>query len=580
MTYSTDLRVPYLGLPVKTGQKRTTLEIFADNEKILELEIADLQGDFCDYYCWLRLPECIGKTLTLKGKLSDAFFALVQQTEHYDYEPITRPLLHFTAERGWLNDPNGMVYQDGVYHLYFQYNPADSEWGNMSWGHAESTDLLHFRQADTVLLPDENGPAFSGSGLVNERGLLGLPKDALVFYYTAAGGLNPWSRNVSSGTASAVKNAAAEGATSQTVEDAAAEAAISQTVENAVESTFTQRIAVSTDGGQTLNKLPKEAVGVIAPESRDPQVFWHEASGAYVMALWIEGEEMAVLRSDDLQNWEMTDRFTLPGAFECPNLFCLPVPEEDDATSSDRDLPVKPSEAYGMQWILLAADGSYYFGDFDGYRFVSDGVRRKVYLNELPYAAQIYNGISDRKVLVPWLRTRNEGRLYTGSMGLPRELGLLRKNGELLLEMLPVREYEKAKKKLASFAMIHEKTFLTAPEGKFPFEAKSDRISFEITEEAVTELVLMPGKEGKLRIDFFGQTLTVEEDRLCLSGAEEQTVLPEVFAELHLLIDRQIIEVYGNEGTLTAYYETGSDTLTGKIAISGFSGTLDVYQWK
>ncbi len=363
MTYSTDLRVPYLGLPVKTGQKKTTLEIFADNEKILELEIADLQGDFCDYYCWLRLPECIGKTLTLNGELSDAFFALVQQTEHYDYEPLTRPLLHFTAERGWLNDPNGMVYQDGVYHLYFQYNPADSEWGNMSWGHAESTDLLHFRQTDTVLLPDENGPAFSGSGLVNERGLLGLPKDALVFFYTAAGALNPWSRNVSSDTAS--------------------------TVENAVESMFTQRIAVSTDGGRTLNKLPKEALGVIRPESRDPQVFWHEASGAYVMVLWIEGEEMAVLRSDDLQNWEMTDRFTLPGAFECPNLFCLPVPGEDDATSSDRDLSAKPSETSGMQWILLAADGSYYFGDFDGYRFVSDGVRRKAYRYELPYGAQI-----------------------------------------------------------------------------------------------------------------------------------------------------------------------------------------------
>ncbi|MCD7765055.1 MAG: glycoside hydrolase family 32 protein [Lachnospiraceae bacterium] len=580
MTYSTDLRVPYLGLPVKTGQKKTTLEIFADNEKILELEIADLQGDFCDYYCWLPLPECIGKTLTLKGELSNAFFALVQQTEHYDYEPLTRPLLHFTAERGWLNDPNGMVYQDGVYHLYFQYNPADSEWGNMSWGHAESTDLLHFRQADTVLLPDENGPAFSGSGLVNERGLLGLPKDALVFFYTAAGGLNPWSRNVSSDTALTAKNAAAEAAISQTVEDAAAETAMLQTAENVSKSEFTQRIAISTDGGWTLNKLPKEALDVIRPESRDPQVFWHEASGAYVMALWIEGEEMAVLRSDDLQNWEMTDRFTLPGAFECPNLFCLPVPEEDDGISSDGNLPAKPSETSGMQWILLAADGSYYFGDFDGYRFVSDGVRRKAYLNELPYAAQIYNGISDRKVLIPWLRTRNEGKLYTGTMGLPRELGLLRKNGELFLKMLPVREYEKEKKKLASFAMIHDKTFLTAPEGKFPFEAKSDRISFEITEEAVTELVLAPEKEGKLRIDFFGQTLTVEEDRLCLDGVGEPTLLPEAFAELHILIDRQVIEVYGNDGTLTAYYETGSDILTGKIAVSGFSGTLDVYQWK
>ncbi|MCD7745317.1 MAG: glycoside hydrolase family 32 protein [Lachnospiraceae bacterium] len=543
MTYSTDLRVPYLGLPVKTGQKKTTLEIFADNEKIQELEIADLQEEFCDYYCWLQLPECIGKTLTLKGELSPAFFALVQQAEHYDYEPLTRPLLHFTAERGWLNDPNGLVYHDGVYHLYFQYNPADSEWGNMSWGHAESTDLLHFRQRDTVLLPDEKGAAFSGSGLVNERGLLGLPKDALIFYYTAA-----------------------------------------------AKSAFTQRIAVSTDGGRTLNKLPREAVGVIRPDSRDPQVFWHEASGAYVMALWVEGEEMAILRSGDLQNWELTDRFTLPGAFECPNLFCLPVPvpNGNDTAFIDRNSAAKlPETAEGQetadpagtiekmdktepskntdeeQWILIAADGSYYFGDFDGYRFLSDGVRRKAYLTELPYAAQIYNGIPDRRVLIPWLRTRNEGKLYTGAMGLPRELGLTQKNGELKLQLLPVREYEEAKKKVASFA------------------TGNDRISFEIKEEAVTELVLQPETEGKFKVDFFGQTLTVEENRM-LFGRETPSYkcLPEPFTRLHILIDRQIIEVYGNDSTMTAYYETGSDTLTGRITITGFTGKLEVFQWK
>ncbi|MCD7883915.1 MAG: glycoside hydrolase family 32 protein [Lachnospiraceae bacterium] len=628
MTRKMDLKAPYLALPVKTGQNQSFLEIFADDEKKYELLVSDCPEKTCDYDCWLYLPDCVGKTIELKGDLSEAYFAQIRQAVAAEQAPLTRPLLHFTADRGWINDPNGLVFHDGVYHLFFQYNPADIEWGNMSWGHAVSTDLLHFRQTDTVLWPDETGTMFSGSGLVNQQGLLDLPEDALVFFYTAAGGTNPWSRKSASCLVEAgVDEGCANGEMLHTENQAEANQETDLAAENDTGKFFTQRIAVSEDGGRTLRKLPQEALGVLEPDSRDPQVFWHAASNAYVMVLWIQGEEIGILRSQDLQNWEMSDRFTLPGAFECPNLFCLPATDAmESSVYQDRDLTelnanqdADPSDLSAIrdpdadssdsvekssQWVLTVADGSYYLGDFDGYRFTSDGVRRKSYLTELPYAAQVYNDISDRTVLVAWLRTRNEGHLYTGAMSLPRELGLTMRKGKQVLQLCPVREYETSKRKR-----------------NLPFKKELGGLILEIRDEAVTELVLTPSGENPLTVEFFGNILTIGKETMMFqaNGAVhvtndsgmpdvlesesasndagtpdmheiapdntnkldtlESTALPESFTEVHLLIDRQILEVYGNDCTQTAYYETGSDQLTGTIRVTGCEETPEVYQW-
>lgn len=486
----------YLGFPVKAEQKKELIEIFEENEKQYELQIpvgeADDDGT-CDYYAYLKVSDFTGKTLTLKGKLGNRFFENIVQTDQPEWPPIAKPLIHFAADRGWLNDPNGLVYHDGVYHLYFQYNQFDTQWDNMSWGHAVSTDLLNFRQMDTVLYPDEHGSMYSGCGLVNERGLLGLPEDALVFFYTAAGGINPWSKG----------------------------------------KMFTQRIAVSTDGGRTLKKLPQEAVGVIEEDSRDPQVFWHEQSKSYIMMLWLKDGEIGILRSSDLQNWELASRVILPGAFECPNLFCL----QNDGQE---------------QWVLLIANGSYYLGQFDGYSFETDGVKNMAYLSSIPYAAQVYNGVKDRVVLVPWLHMKNEGKLYTGMMGLPRELALTGQGSEARLQMLPVREYEISKRELNSF------------------ETHGEEISFEIREEAVTELCLQMQDISETMVEFFGEKLVIRKDEVIFR--EEKTALPESLTEVRILIDRQIVEIIGNQGTLNMYYETGSDELTGTITVKGCHG--------
>lgn len=147
------------------------------------------------------------------------------------------PKVHFAAKYGWINDPNGLIYHDGIYEIYFQYNPYGTRWGNMTWGHVRTRDFLEYEELAPVLHPDENGTMFSGCGIINERRLLGLPVDALILFYTAAGGTNPESEG----------------------------------------KVFTIRMAYSLDGGNTYVKSGEPVLESLAAENRDPKVFWQKS---------------------------------------------------------------------------------------------------------------------------------------------------------------------------------------------------------------------------------------------------------------------------------------------------------------
>ena len=191
--------------------------------------------------------------------------------DHMPRNIQSRPSIHFTPNTGWMNDPNGLIYQNGVYQMFFQHNPFDTKWENMCWGHATSKDLLHWEQTDTALFPDCDGTMFSGSGIVNERGLLGLPEDAQIYFYTCAGNIGKWSKD----------------------------------------KVFTQKIAYSTDGGKTVYKKDGFIVENFADGNRDPKVYWHEETGAYYMALYLDKNDFKILRSMDLENWETSDKCEL-----------------------------------------------------------------------------------------------------------------------------------------------------------------------------------------------------------------------------------------------------------------------------
>ena len=310
-----------------------------------------------------------------------------------------RPLIHFVPSYGWLNDPNGLVYHDGVYELYYQSNPKALYWGGMSWGHARSRDLMHWESLGTVMVPDETGTMYSGSGILTRPGDAGEEEACLCFPYTAAGN----------------DHSAEEGNPGAYVPN------------------FTIRLAKSFDGGDTLVKTGQEILKQYAPDNRDPKIFYHEESGAYIIVLWLEGNTFGIYRSKDLTFFELASTVDLEGGFECPDLFRLPV-----ASVDGQPLPDRP-------WVFWAGDGSYYIGEFDGYTFKETETRKRSCMTMLPYAAQTFSGDPKGRVLsVSWLRTKTIEGAYTGAMSLPWELSLQKTPiGFILRRTLP-EEIEKA----------------------------------------------------------------------------------------------------------------------------------------
>lgn len=505
-----------LWIPVHTGGENQRLEIFVqegDKErKLYEFQIptgssVSPEGKYtADYYAKIPVSEWKGKKLILRGGFPTGFYEAVTQETITRQETAQtgrkcslsgleehRPRLHFTPQRGWINDPNGLVYHDGLYHMYFQYNPFDIRWENMSWGHAVSSDLLHWIQQDAVLFPDEQGTIFSGCGIVNDRKLLGLPEDALIFFYTAAGGNNLWSQGKE----------------------------------------FTQRVAYSLDGGQTLIKGCRGMVDTISWENRDPKVFWHEESQAYIMVLWLENNDFGILRSRDLNEWTLSSRITLEGGWECPDLV----------------------QVGDSQWVFLTADGYYYWGRFDGSSFQTDGLRHKAYLNAVPYAAQTYSNTKNRVIFLPWLRLPDRGRLYTGAMGLPRELGIQQRDGEQKLSLRPVREYYDVRKEIL------------LPEGLSAYSRQGKAIELELNLEGVTCQISLLLNETVVTIDRVQGRLQV---------GSEIFEIPVGISDYSFLLDDVILEVTADFGTIVGMFELAVPGVD--IRVKAPAGTFRLYE--
>jgi len=262
------------------------------------------------------------------------------------YRETYRPQFHFTARENWLNDPNGLLFYAGEYHLFFQHNPEGREWGNMTWGHAVSSDLLSWRQLDHAIHPDELGTIFSGSGVVDAANTSGFAtgnESPLVLIYTSAG------------------------------------------------EPFTQSIAYSNDKGRSWTKYAGNPVlGHIAGANRDPKVLWHAPSGKWVMALYLDANDYALFGSPDLKSWTKLCDVVVPGTSECPDFFELPV--DGDPTNT--------------RWVFWGANGRYRLGTFDGTAFVPETEPLPTDLGANFYAAQTWSDIppeDGRRVQIAWM---------------------------------------------------------------------------------------------------------------------------------------------------------------------------------
>ena len=292
------------------------------------------------------------------------------------YQEPERQQFHFSSRKGWLNDPNGLCFYQGTYHLFYQHNPAAVHWGPMHWGHATGTDLIHWQEQPIALYPDESGVMFSGCAVVDEQNLTGLGVDPasppLLFFYTCAG------------------------------------------------KPFTQNLAYSLDGGRTVVKYARNPVvpNLHGGEERDPSVAFDPASGTWRMALYLGDErgDFALLESADLLNWRETALFRIPnGGRECPELF--QIADETDGK---------------LRWAILEANGNYLVGDIADGRFQAEHAGVFMHRSGLKggEAGQTFKNLPDgRRLYIAWQQDYIRGDAFSQSMTLPVELKLV--GGEL-----------------------------------------------------------------------------------------------------------------------------------------------------
>lgn len=495
----------YLLLPIAAGEPLEEICIYADGRKIYDFKVPVWAGAGTyqfQFYAPVPLKEYAGSLIEMEGDVGDAFREAVCFSDSVPQKADSHPAIHFSANTGWLNDPNGFYYDKGVYHLYFQHNPFDTAWENMCWGHAVSRDLLHWEQQETVLYPDEGGTMFSGSAIINEKGLLDLPPEYPVFFYTSAGNQSHWSK----------------------------------------EEKFVQKLAYSPDDGKTLVKTGITAVPHIAGDNRDPKIYWHEESKGYYMVLYLEENDFAILRSGNLSDWTLTQRITLDNAWECPDLFQVPV------------------EGGGDRWVFWCADGYYYLGDFDGYKFTQTSGKMQAYATKLPYAAQTCWG-EKRVISIPWLRTANENSTYTGTMGLPRELSLAEQNEVLRLRLKPVRELAEHREKLNAVCgeggVLHYH-----PDGEQAVElvlALQDESDFtvaingvNIRYEAKSRMMCVTGCKVHKDEEVWWQA---EKNISGKEGVTKEITLDKAPEKVSVLADHEIMEITVDDGLVCAFFE-------------------------
>ena len=380
------------------------------------------------------------------------------------YKEELRPRIHFAVKNGWNNDPNGLVKMNGVYHMFYQYNPCSAEWGNMHWGHAVSPDLIHWEETDYALYPDRFGTMYSGSAIVDEKGVCPLgdgksPK--MLLYYTAAAN-NLMSRGQN----------------------------------------YTQRLAYSEDGVNFTKYDDAPMVDFIEGGNRDPKVIWVDELNAYVLILYLDGNRFVMFRSTDLLNWERFQDLTIPSDRECPDLF-----------------PLTTSEGEKL-WVIIAASDFYVVGKFVGGKFIEINREKRLSHNRVNYAAQSFSGLEDGRIVrVYWQRTAIPSPAFSQQMSIPVEMSLTRELNGYFLRALPIKELNSLRTDTVT------KTDLTVCE---PVKIDMECSPLDITLEAeynASETVTLNVFGSNVRLDMKNNAAVMLRDKCPISLKKDSVKL-------------------------------------------------------
>ena len=495
----------YLLLPVEERQEMAHLRVIKNNQLVKTLNCR-LAVNKVDYY----VPYEVGTgelfDITFNGPISHGeamkkfiCWEKMKYSDSFDTKNVEkhRPVYHHTPAYGWMNDPNGMFYKDGVWHLYYQYNPYGSQWENMSWGHSTSTDLITWTPQPIALMGDGLGTIFSGSCVVDHKNTAGFGEGAVIAFYTSAG------------------------------------------------PSQTQSMAYSTDNGKTFTKYEKNPIITsVARDFRDPHVFWNEDAGFWNLIL-AAGQEMQIYSSQNLKEWKLESSFGKEygnhgGVWECPDLMKLPV----KGTNKEKWMlicNINPGGPFG------GSATQYFIGSFDGHQFVCEDEPSETKWMDYGkdhYATVTFDNAPDnRRCAIAWMSNWQYANIvptmqFRSANSIVREFGLFEYDGETYCSVSPAIEMSKARgKRIAT---------------------PSETCEIVVTLSGDAQITLRNSKNERVVMTYDAQEETFDMDRrhsgnVSFSDAFPISTVSPTYGkvrELRIFVDKCSIEAFDSEGKM------------------------------
>ena len=550
----------YLNLPVKTGGAKRQVKMMVDGKVLREFNIRLAEGD-ADWWAFTDLAPLKGKVVTLVAEdlpeNSRALAAITQSDQFVGqdtvYHETLRPQLHFSTRRGWQNDPNGLVFYDGEYHMFYQHDPYDEQnAGNLHWGHAVSKDLVHWTELPDALYPEGIYGIFSGSAVVDRDNTAGFQTGSekpiiAVFTYARSTGKAQYE--------------------------------------------LIQGIAFSNDRGRTWAKYKNNPVlPNVTKNNRDPKVIWYAPEEKWVMVLFLDQADYSkhpdippakllkffanrssygLFSSRDLKTWEKMSEIKIQGEAECPEFFEIAV--DGNATNT--------------RWITYGASGRYLIGTFDGKTFTHESGPHVIHSGNCFYASQTFNNIpatDGRRILIPWGGNNEtpttplyKGMPFNQMMGIPMELTLrTTADAGLRLFVVPAKELES----------LRTTTWTIEPQpiaiGENPLAPINGEL-FDLT------AVIAVGGATKVVFTLRGVPVSydVEAQELSCNGKSALLKAEGGKIRLRMLVDRTSIDIFGNDGRLYMPMGVVIDTTNTSLRLraegtGAFINSLDVSELK
>ena len=500
-----DSQKKYILLPVEEKMENAHIRVVRDNQLVKTLNCR-LAVDKVDYFVPYEVGEgelfdiSFNDNMRATGAIDGfACWKRMSYSDSFDTKNVEkhRPVYHHTPQYGWMNDPNGMFYKDGVWHLCYQFNPYGSQWENMTWGHSTSTDLVHWKAEPTAITPDALGTIFSGCCVVDKNNTAGFGNDAVIAFYTSAG-----ARQM-------------------------------------------QSMAYSTDGGKTFTKYENNPIITSnVPDFRDPHVFWNAEAGFWNMIL-AAGQQMSIYSSKDLKEWKHESDFGAEygnhgGVWECPDLMKMKV-KGTDKEKWMLICNINPGGPFG------GSATQYFIGEFDGHKFTCEDEPSET--KWMDYGKDHYatitfdNAPEGRHVGIAWMSNWQYAnqvptKQFRSANSIARDFGLFEYNGETYCSVSPAKEMDAVRGQRIS--------------------SPSETCEIVVQLKGDAQLTLRNAKGERVVITYDAAEQTIDFDRrrsgdVSFSEAFPCIVTSPTYGQaktLRIFVDRSSIEIFDAEGKM------------------------------